>query len=85
MRDNISAASAMPARSAAMLKVLAMKSAKATAITTGLGSFCRSAPASPLPVAIATRAQVICTAAISGKVTKAVQSWVVPSSAPAAE
>ena len=62
-----------------------MNSAKAAAITTDLGSFLRSAPASPLPVAIATRAQVICTAAISGQVTNAIQSWVVPSSAPAAE
>jgi hypothetical protein len=42
-------------------------------------------PAKPFPVTLPTRAHIICTAAIKGHVSNAVQRSLVPSWAPATE
>ena len=54
-------------------------------MSSGAGIFCRNAAASPSPVTMPIRAHIICTAHISGKVSSAVHSIVVPSCAPAIE
>ena len=68
-----------------MLIAFARKSAIAIAASTHAGNFWRKAVASPAPVTIPIRAHIICTAHISGKVSSAVQSSVVPDCAPAIE
>ena len=83
--QSISAASAMPARSAPTLIVLAAKSAKVTMRISHRGKRLRNVSASPRPVTIPIRAHIICTAAISGQVSGAVQSNAVPCCAPAME
>ena len=83
--DSMEAASAMPARSAAILIVLAIKRAMTTASNSHLGNRCLRFPARPCPVTLPMRAHIICTAAISGHVRSAVQSSLVPSCAPATE
>ena len=79
------AASPIPPRSAPTLMVLAMNSAPAAAASSHRGYFCRSAPASPWPVTTPILAHIICTAAIKGQSTGAVQRKVVPKWAPAME
>src|SRR5579863_2454114 len=83
--ESIEAASAMPARSAAMLIVLAIKRAITTASSNHLGNRCLRFPARPRPVTLPMRAHIICTAAINGHVSSAVHSNLVPSCAPAME
>ncbi|MEI9998316.1 MAG: hypothetical protein WDO13_03685 [Verrucomicrobiota bacterium] len=73
----------MPERSALMLIVFAATSASTAATSTPRGTLRRSAPARPRPETIPTRAHIICTAAISGQVSSAVHSSVVPNCAPA--
>src|SRR5512141_2873455 len=68
-----------------MLIVLAARRAIDTTTRLQRGNFRRSAPASPRPVTIPIRAQVIWTAAIRGHVSQAVQSKALPSWAPAIE
>src|SRR5580700_3376209 len=85
MPDSMEAASAMPARSAAMLIVLAIKSAKTTVSNIHLGKRCLKFAARPCPVTLPMRAHIICTAAINGHVRRAVHSSLVPSCAPAME
>ena len=79
------AASAMPARSAAMLIVFAVKRAMTNASKSHFGNRCLKFPARPCPVTLPMRAHIICTAAISGQVSSAVQRSLVPSCAPATE
>ena len=50
-----------------------------------LGNRCLKFPAKPCPVTLPMRAHIICTAAISGHVSSAVHSNLVPSCAPAME
>src|SRR5450755_2047906 len=83
--DSISAASAIPARSAAMLIVLAAIRARTKAPRSQLGNRRLKFPARPCPVTIPIRAHIICTAAINGHVRSAVQRSLVPSCAPATE
>jgi hypothetical protein len=68
-----------------MLITLAASNATATAITSHRGNFFRSAAMSPEPVTMPMRAHSSCTATISGQVSMAVQSMLVPSCAPAME
>src|SRR5437764_8115148 len=82
---NISAASAIPTRSAPMLTELAPKSANAVRISIQRGIFFLSAEPTPSPVTIPIRAQVNCTHPMRGQVRHAVQSRDVPSCAPALE
>ena len=81
--DSIEDASAIPARSAAMLIVFAIKRATTTASSNHLGNRCLRFPARPRPVTLPMRAHIICTAAISGHVSSAVHNSLVPSWAPA--
>src|ERR1035438_5083585 len=83
--DNIAVASAIPARSAAMLIVFAVSSAMTKASKSHFGNRCLKFPARPCPVTLPIRAHIICTAAISGHVSSAVQRSLVPSWAPATE
>jgi hypothetical protein len=82
---SISAASAIPERSAPMLIVFAAASARHTTTRLQRGNFCRRAPARPIPVTMPMRAHIIWTAAMSGNVSHAVQRSAVPSCAPAIE
>src|ERR1017187_5223062 len=75
----------MPARSAAMLIVFARRRENVAAMTKGFGTRFRSAAASPSPRTMPIRAHIICTAAMSGQVRRAVQRRLVPSCAPAME
>ena len=68
-----------------MLMVLAASNDTAKITSSQTGNRSLSVAASPLPVTIPIRAHMICTAAISGHVTRAVHSSVVPSCAPATE
>jgi hypothetical protein len=70
----ISVASAMPPRSAPMLKTFATINRKHAPHSTQRGYARRRTPASPRPVTIPSRAHMSCTAAISGKENRAVQS-----------
>jgi len=85
IRQSIEAASAMPARSAAMLIVFAPKRAMTRASKSHRGNRLLRFPARPCPVTFPIRAHIICTAAIKGHVRSAVQSSLVPSCAPATE
>jgi hypothetical protein len=80
-----SAASAIAARSAPTLNVLAQKSAAAATNSTDRGSLRRNALIRPPPVTIPTRAHMLCTAAMSGQVSGASQSSSNPNRAPAIE
>src|SRR5450759_1520551 len=75
----------MPARSAAMLIVFARRRENVATMTKGFGMRFRSAAASPSPRTMPIRAHIICTAAMSGQVRRAVQRRLVPSCAPAME
>ena len=82
-RELSAAASAMPARSAPTLRVLARKRAIAAPRTSGRGSFFCSAPARPSPVTSPIRAHIIWMAAMRGQVkATAVQRSVRCPSAP---
>ena len=85
MPDSMEAASAMPARSAAMLIVFATSRAMTKASNSHFGNRCLKFAARPCPVTLPMRAHIICTAAISGHVSSAVQRSLVPSCAPAME
>lgn len=78
-------ASAIPERSAPILMVFAHSSETENATTSHRGYFFRNAAPSPCPVTMPIRAHMNCTAPISGHVMNAVQSRLVPSSAPAEE
>ena len=75
----------MPAKSAPMLIVLAVKRAITNASNSHFGNRCLKFAANPCPVTLPMRAHIICTAAISGHVSSAVQRSLVPSCAPAME
>jgi hypothetical protein len=79
------AASAMPPKSAPTLIMLAMNSVPAAVASSHRGYFDCSAPASPQPVTSPIRAHIICTAAIAGQSTGAVQRNCVPNWAPVME
>ena len=85
MPDSMEAASAMPARSAAIFIVLAINRAKTKTRSSHLGKRCLRFPAKPFPVTWPMRAHMIWTAAIIGHVRSAVHSSLVPSCAPATE
>src|SRR5919204_678915 len=78
-------ASAIPARSAPILIVLATNSAPATTTSSGRGNLVWNVDASPRPVTIPMRAHIAWTATIRGQHATDVQSSVVPSWAPAIE
>jgi hypothetical protein len=75
----------MPERSAPTLRVLAANSAMQAMINKRRGTFLRSDATSPRPVTMPMRAHMICTAAISGQVSRAVQRRPSPNCAPAIE
>jgi hypothetical protein len=81
----IDIASPMPARSAAMLIAFASSSAIASTAPTQRGSLRRIAEPRPAPETRPTRAQVICTHAISGHVANADQRNALPNCAPTTE
>ena len=68
-----------------MLIVLAIKRAMTNASNSHFGNRCLKFAARPCPVTLPMRAHIICTAAISGHVSSAVHSSLVPSCAPAME
>ena len=68
-----------------MLMVFATSRATMKTRTSQIGKRCVRFPASPMPVTLPMRAHIICTAAISGQVSSAVQRSLVPSCAPATE
>ncbi len=78
-------AAAMPPRSAPILNTLATISSRQAGHSTHREYRNRIAPPSPRPVTIPNRAHISCTAAISGKVTRAVQRKEYPKDAPATE
>ena len=82
---SVSAASAMPERSAPVLIEFATKSANAAMVSTGRGMRRCNAPMSPRPLTIPMRAHIIWIKAISGQVSSAVQSSASPCCAPAIE
>ena len=68
-----------------MLIVLAMSKDKTKMPNNHFGNRRLRFPAMPRPVTIPMRAHIICTAAMSGQVSRAVQRSAVPSCAPATE
>jgi hypothetical protein len=68
-----------------MLIVLAASRITAIVPTIQRGNFSRRAPASPMPVTIPTRADIICTQPMSGQVTNADHRKEVPNWAPTTE
>src|ERR1039458_9692053 len=75
----------MPPRSAPILNTLATISSRHAGHSTHRGYRNRMAPPSPRPVTIPSRAHISCTAAISGKETRAVHRKEYPKTAPATE
>jgi hypothetical protein len=76
---NNSAASAIPARSAPTLIVLAARSAVIATTSTDRGNLDLNAAVSPHPDTMPIRAHIICTPAIKGHVISAVHRRFVPS------
>jgi hypothetical protein len=68
-----------------MLMVFAASRAMTKVSRSHFGNRCLKFAARPCPVTMPMRAHIICTAAISGQVSSAVQSSLVPSCAPATE
>ena len=68
-----------------MLIVFAISRAITKASNSHLGNRCLKFAARPCPVTLPMRAHIICTAAMSGHVSNAVQRSLVPSCAPATE
>src|ERR1017187_5696366 len=75
----------MPPRSAPMLNTFATISSRHAGHSTHREYRNRMAPPSPRPVTIPSRAHISCTAAISGKETRAVHRKEYPKTAPATE